>query len=83
MKKKSLVERVENFLRLKADWIHGGELERLAMDNGYKASNISRRCRELVEDGVLERKENEKGHVMYRYKQPVPSNIMSQQMTLV
>lgn len=76
--KKSLVDRVERFLRLTGGWVHGGELERLALDNGYKASNISRRCRELVEDGVLERKENEKGHVMYRYRITQPS-----QLTLV
>ncbi len=48
------------------EWVHGGAIENLAMEAGYKASNASRRCRELVAEGKIERKENEKGHVMYR-----------------
>lgn len=49
-------------------WVSGGEYERLAMEAGYKASNCSRRLRELmrVEHPVLERMEM-RGHVWYRY----------------
>jgi DNA-binding MarR family transcriptional regulator len=53
-------------------WQNGGEIERLAMDIGYKASNSSRRCRELVKDGYLERRENKNGSVEYRIKQKEP-----------
>lgn len=35
--------------------LNGGEFERLAMSEGMKASNASRRCREMVEAGILER----------------------------
>lgn len=35
--------------------VNGGEFERLAMSEGMKASNASRRCREMVEAGILER----------------------------
>lgn len=49
-------------------WIQGGELERLALSVGYKASNISRRARELAESGTLERRENSKGHVEYKWR---------------
>lgn len=48
-------------------WVNGGELERLALDRGYKASNGSRRARELAENGVWERKELD-GSVWYRRK---------------
>ncbi len=49
------------------DWLNGGRFERLAFDLNYKASNASRRCRELVKDNRLERRENESGCVEYRY----------------
>lgn len=70
MKKElSLVERLIKFMRSNPDtWVPGGELERLALSVGYKASNISRRARELVEDGTLERRENSKGHVEYKWR---------------
>lgn len=69
MKKPSLVERLIKFMKAKPEtWIPGGELERIALSVGYKASNISRRARELVEDGMLERKENSKGHVEYKWR---------------
>jgi hypothetical protein len=67
MKKLSLAKRIENYLRKHPDtFFNGGEIERLSMSAGYKASNGSRRCREMVEEGILERKE-EKGSVWYRY----------------
>ncbi len=36
------------------DWVWGGTLERYIMETGHKASNCGRRCRELVQDGLLE-----------------------------
>lgn len=48
-------------------WISGAEIERLAMSIGKKASNASRRCRELVVDQIIERRENARGQVEYRY----------------
>lgn len=47
-------------------WINGGEIERHALEAGYKASNSSRRCRELYAEGYLDRMEYE-GSVWYRY----------------
>lgn len=45
----------------------GGDIERLvAQKTTYKASNASRRLRELREDGLLEANEV-KGTVFYRY----------------
>lgn len=66
MKKLSLKTRTLNYLRKNGGWINGGELERIALSVGYKASNISRRARELHEEGLLERHEV-KGSVEYKY----------------
>lgn len=65
--KLSLKKRIENYLRKAGGWINGGEIESLALSAKYKASNASRRCRELAEENILERKE-EKGSVWYKYK---------------
>lgn len=49
--------------------MNGGEIERKAAASkttNYKASNVSRRLRELAEDKEIERKE-EKGSVWYRW----------------
>jgi len=51
-------------------WINGGQLEKLGMELGYKASNSSRRGRELVKNGILERRLNERHCVEYRLAQP-------------
>lgn len=48
------------------EFINGGEYERLAMNLGFKASNCSRRMRELENDGRLEKRIN-KRTVEYRY----------------
>ena len=48
-------------------WVHGGELEKLAMQNGYKPSNGGRRARELAEAGKIQKTYNEKREVVYRY----------------
>lgn len=75
----SLIAQIENYARQRPfEWVNGGEFERLGMlvwtdEDGrhYKASNVSRRCRELAEikpdkPPVLERKEMD-GSVWYRY----------------
>ena len=56
-------------------WINGGELEQFAITQFYKASNGSRRCRELADEGTFERRMNGKS-VEYRYLQKeVPKNL--------
>ena len=54
-------------------WVNGGTIEELAMQKGYKASNASRRLRELVDEAVIERQEmkaspySKRATVHYRY----------------
>ncbi len=66
----SLRERIMKYLRSTGTWINGGEIERLALGAGYKASNASRRCRELCEEGLIERREDKKGFVEYSALKP-------------
>lgn len=71
----SLKERLYQYLLKNHQWFNGGELERLALGAGYKASNCSRRLRELHEEGKLERqirKGNKVASVWYRYKIETP-----------
>ena len=69
MKKLSLRQRILNYYRNHAGKvISGGEIERLvASHTTYKPSNVSRRLRELAEDGLLVRSEV-KGTVFYSYQ---------------
>ena len=54
----SLSDRVKKYLSHRPDtWVNGRDLEELAMQAGYKASNVSRRCREMFNEGFLEREE--------------------------
>jgi predicted transcriptional regulator len=62
--------------------INGGEIERLAMNIGKKASNASRRLRELHEEGILERIQEGKS-VAYRYIPREPIKVEPKQMSLV
>ena len=69
----TLKERIQEYLykwKVKDPnhWVNGGEVERLAQEIGFKASNASRRCRELVDEQILDRRENEKGYVEYQFK---------------
>jgi len=48
--------RILAYLRRQGNFRNGGEIERLAESSGYKASNASRRCRELENEGLIERK---------------------------
>lgn len=68
--KLSLKTRIKNYLDKKGKFVNGGEIERKAMELGYKASNASRRCRELYEDKLIDRKE-EKGTVWYKTLKPL------------
>lgn len=70
-KKLGLKVRLAQFAKEKyPNWINGGELEIFAVTLGYKASNGSRRCRELVDEGTLERRINTQNKsVEYRYLQ--------------
>lgn len=60
MEKISLSERILNYLRKYPVYWNGGEIERLALTAGYKASNASRRLRELHEEGLIEREERKR-----------------------
>ena len=74
----SLRNRILNYLKNQhPKEINGGEIERLAQLNGYKASNASRRCRELANEGLISRIPNEKGHVEYRFNSEL--DILKQQ----
>lgn len=69
----SLVSRIKNYLQNwyaidPEHWENGGEIERLALNAGRKASNASRTLRKLTEDGIIEHKYNAKGHVEYRFR---------------
>lgn len=70
----TLKQRIQRYLRQKQTWVNGAQIEELAQKKGYKASNASRRLRELAQEGVIERQER-KGKrartVWYRYKAPV------------
>jgi len=57
-------------------WVNGGEIERFAMDQGMKASNGSRRARELAEDKKIFRKEMN-GSVWYMAKYMAQTSIYS------
>jgi hypothetical protein len=68
-KKPALKVRLAQFAKEKyPNWINGGELETFSITQGYKASNGSRRCRELADDGTFERRMNGKS-VEYCYLQ--------------
>lgn len=68
----SLKQRIEKYLKNRpGEWVNGGFIEQMAMSVGKKASNASRRCRELCEEGKLERqirKGNGVASVWYRFK---------------
>ena len=72
MKPLPLRTRLYGYLqRHEGDWIHSGHLEKLAQEAGYKASNGSRRLRELQSEGRIEVK-YERGSALYRYVKPAP-----------
>lgn len=70
--KRSLKQRIKDYLDKRGEFVNGGEIERLAMAHGYKASNASRRLRELYEDELVERddRRDKKRTVWYRSLSP-------------
>lgn len=68
----SLRERIISYFTRHNDrQINGGDIERLALNAGYKASNASRRLRELAEERFLlreERKGNKVKSVYYKLR---------------
>ena len=69
------------------NWVNGGRAERLAMELGFKSSNASRRCRELENEGIFERRIN-KGSVEYRYNselipRPLVKEKVEKQVSLI
>jgi len=92
MKKPSLSKRIQNYLQKMNCYVNSGEIERLALQAGFKSSNAGRRYREMVtgklSDGktcpiVLERKEDEKGIVWYKYKTEDKPQIKKPKVVLV
>ena len=63
----SLKSTIISHINTKGIWVNGGEIERLAEDLGYKASNASRRCREIYNSGLVERRIRN-GSVEYKCK---------------
>lgn len=50
MKRESLSNRILTYFKKRRHiWTNGGEIERLAMDNGYKGSTAAREMRHLSE----------------------------------
>jgi DNA-binding IclR family transcriptional regulator len=71
MEQVALKVRILNYIKKQNGFVNGGEIERLAMSAGFKASNASRRLRELREEGLLEKEERrgkKRKSVWYKYK---------------
>lgn len=67
MKKLSLKTQLYNRLKSYGDWVPKWKIEERSKELGFLAENGCRRIRELVEEGLLEQKE-EKGIAWYRHK---------------
>ena len=68
MKSPSLQQRLVKYRRHTHGYINGGDLEKLAQENGYKASNASRRLRVLeeVSPGIRTTPEHERAAKILR-----------------
>ena len=60
------------------DWVGGIIIEDYALKNGFKASNVSRRLRELFNEGYLEHRYLN-GYVEYKYYKYIPPAIISRE----
>ena len=49
-------KQIEMILRQSSGWVQGGEIERLALTGGHKASTFSRTARTMAENGEIDRK---------------------------
>lgn len=68
MSKESLKNRIVKYLSKRDYFVASGDIQRLAMENGfYSPQNSGRRLRELAEEGFLE-VEYRKGHAFYKYR---------------
>lgn len=66
--KMSLKEKIKEHLKQSyPNVIHGGEIEKLAINEGRKPSNASRRCRELENEGLIFNIYNRKNEVQYQW----------------
>lgn len=64
----SLVTKIEAYLvNQYPNFIHKGEIDRKTINEwGYESETAGRTCRLLQNQGLIEKKYNEKHHVMYR-----------------
>jgi len=53
MKRNSLKTRLQNYLEKNSGWHASGQLQRLAMDNGYTAQTAGRLLRKLAEEETI------------------------------
>lgn len=64
--------KIINYMRLnEGRWVPSWEIEAQAGDFQAMASQITRRCRELVNDGALEKRLSPKRRVEYRWTSPI------------
>lgn len=70
MKRKSISQKIIEYLKQQNCWVNGKQIEDYISDTGNKGSTASRICRTLAEEGKINRKEDTS--VWYSYeKQPV------------
>ncbi len=61
-------EKIIQYLKQISTPVHKGELERLAIQNQWgEAETVGRRCRELVNSGVILRLSDPKGRAVYKF----------------
>ncbi len=77
--KTSLRSRIVTRLKEIGGWVHKGQIESRAKEWGYLGETAGRRCRELVEEDILEVKQ-ENGSDLYRYK---PQSVIKSSYTVV
>jgi len=66
MSQTSLKKQILEYLQKREEWISGREIEGFAHAVGHKGATAGRRCRELYNDGLIDR-DFRKGCVQYRY----------------
>lgn len=73
----SLKAKITEYLRQEYPRVvHKGEMGKLAiLEWGYENENMGRRCRELENEGVIEKIPNAKGEAQYRYKKEVSEKV--------
>ena len=75
----SIKEQIIKYLEAQGKWCWGGQIDDFIRDqNGSKTSNVSRRCRELENAGVIEKELTQvEGAgpkcVRYRIKELIPT----------